>query len=269
MPLPLFRLASPPPRPEPFSPYTVITLPFYVYLFQPNILEELYNWVILTGWTAIWLLLAALAFFLLQTPYDRKVWRQNLALLLVGAVGIWTFVVAYNGYQRLLYLYSRLPQHGVGFAVKLYRIPYQAAIHTCQWQFALAASVLVLLIVGTAWRLRQAFSRKLDLAPGKYTGRFVMSLAFAAIGLGGLAVGVFLITLLYLPLIYNPQALPYQVNEPTTLELIGLFTVCLGGPLILLLLSLASFVERHKLLSRSAFRERRLSAMQARSPRRT
>ncbi len=246
-----------------------MTLPSYVYLFQSFILEELYDWVILTGWTAIWLLLATLAFFLLQTPYDRKVWWQNLALLLVGAVGIWTFVVACNGYQRLLYLYSRLPAHGIELGLKVLKIPYQAAIQTCQWQFALAASVLVLLIVGAAWRVRRAFRIKLDLAPGKYTGRLVMSLFLAAIGLCGLAGGIFLIIKLYLPLINAPQWDPFLFQEPTTLELIGLFTVCLGGPLILLLLGLAGYVERHKLMSRSASRERRLPAMEARSMKRT
>lgn len=246
-----------------------MTLPFYVYLFQNFIFPELYNWVILTGWTAIWLILTATAFFLLQTPHTRKAWWQYLALLVVGAVGVWTFVVAYNGYQRLLYLYSLLPLHGVYLALKLYRTPYQAAIQSCQWQFALAASVLVLLIVGAGWRLWRAFTRKLDLAPGKYYGRLRISLALAAIGLCGLAVGIFLITHLYWHLIYDPQMDPFLFNEPTILELIGLFIVCLGGPLTLLLLSLASFVERRSLVRRSATRERRLPAMEQRASQKT
>ena len=242
-----------------------MTSPFYIYLFEPLVLIELYNWAVLTGWAAIWLVLAAIAFFLPQTPHTRKAWWQYLALLLAGAIGIWSFVVAYSGYQRWLYLLSQLPQHGVGFALRFYRIPYQAAIQTCQWQFALAASMLVLLIVGAGWRLQRAFTRKLDLAPGKYYGRLVMSLIPIGIGLCGLAVGIVLIRQLYWPLINDPQMAPFLFNEPTLLELIGLFIVCLGGPLILLLLGLATFVERRSLVRRSASREMRLPFMQVRS----
>ncbi len=190
-----------------------MTLPFYLYLFQPIVFVELYNWIILMGWTAIWLLLTAIAFFWLQTPGTRRTWWQYLALLLMGVVSVWSFVVAYNSYQRLLYLYSLLPAHGGPVIFMVLRQQSLAAIQSSQWQFALAISLLVLLIIGAAWRLQRAFIRKLDLAPGKYYGRRAISIFLAAIGICGLAIGIFLITKLYPPLIYGPQISPYLSSK--------------------------------------------------------
>lgn len=245
-----------------------ITSPFYDFLLQPGFFTALYDWVILTGWMAIYLFLAALAFLL--TPRRRKRWWQYLALLPVGALSIWTFVIAYNDYQSWLYLNSRLPEHGGPFIFMLLSQMELATIQSYQWQFALAASVLVFLLGCAAWRLQRAFTRKLDLAPGKYYGRLVMSIVLSVIGLCGLSVGIFLISIFYSSLAYALQEeYPALSNESILLTLIGLYIVCLGGPLILLFLSLAGLVERRKLVKRTASRERSLPAMEQRVSQRT
>lgn len=250
-------------------PFRSLTSPFYVYLFQPFIFIELYDWVILTGWTAIWLMLAAIAFFLLQTPRTKKAWWQYLALLLVGAVGIWSLVVAYNGYQRWLYLNLRLPAHGGPVIFMLLSQAELATIQSYQWQFAPAASALVFLLGCATWKLQRAFTRKLDLAPGKYYGRLLMSIVLSIIGLCGLTVGIFLSNIFYSPLTFTLLEYPFPHNVPTLFILISLFTVCPGGPLILLLLSLAAFMERRSLVKRPVSRERRLPAMEKRVSQRT
>lgn len=107
-----------------------MSLPFYVYLFQFLILPELYDWSMLTGWSATLLILSVIAFFSLRIS-ARSAWWQYLALLFIGGLGLWSFMVAYNEYQQWLYLNSLLPLHGVFVAMKLIRTPYLAAIQTC------------------------------------------------------------------------------------------------------------------------------------------
>ena len=220
---------------------------FLVFLFQPTILPELYDWIILTCWAAVLLLLAVLAFFLLGTSRTRRAWWQYLALLLLVGIGLWSLVVAYNSYQQWLHFNALLPMHGVYAALLDIRTSYLAVIQICQFQFALLTSILVLLLGVAGWQLLRACTKKAAhtrLEDNRH-GHLWMSGALLLIGLCCLALGVFLITKLYYPLIYTPQEL--QFEEPTTLELIGLFTVSLGGPLILLLLGVTGIV-RHNFL---------------------
>jgi hypothetical protein len=228
-----------------------MSLPFYSYLFQFLILPELYIWSILTGWTAMLLILSIIAFFFLRTRHAKKEWWHYIALLLIGGPGIWSFIVAYNGYQHWLNFNALLPLHGVFLGLKLIRTPYLAAIQTCQLQFVLTASVLVLLIGAASWQFLCVFTKKVDQARQASNCHTYLLTCFTlfVIGFCCLVLGVLLIMKLYLPLIYAQQSLPFQFDEPTTLELIGLFTVSLGGPLILLLLSVTSYVEA-RVLSR-------------------
>ena len=228
-----------------------MSLPFYSYLFQFLTLPELYIWSILTGWTAILLILSVIAFFFLRTPHAKNVWWQYPALVLVGGLGLWSFMVAYNGYQQWLNFNILLPLHGVFLGLKLIRTPYLAAIQRCQLQFALTLGVLVLLIGAAGWQFLCVFTKKIGQARqmGNRSVHLLKCFILFVTGLFCLALGVLLITKLYLPLIYAPQMLPFQFDEPTTLELIGLYMVSLGGPLILLLLSVTSYVEQ-RLLSR-------------------
>ncbi len=226
-----------------------MSLPFYTYLFQFLILPELYIWSILSGWTAILLILSVIAFFFLRTRHAKKAWWQYIVLLLIGSLGVWSLIVAYNGYQQWLNFNAMLPEHGVFLGLKLIRTSYLAAIQRCQLQFALTASVLVLLIGVAGWRFLRVFAGKIDQARQASNGHIRLLTCFTlfVIGFYCLVLGVLLITKLYLPLIYAPQTLPFQFDEPTTLELIGLFTVSLGGPLTLLLLSVTGYMERRYL----------------------
>lgn len=214
-------------------------------LFLPNLLlPELYDWIILTGWAAILLLLAVFAFFLMGISSARRAWLQYLVLLFIGGLGLWSLMVAYNSYQQWLHFNALMPPHGIYAAVKLIRIPYLTAIQVCQYQFALTASMLILLLVVVGWQLLHAFTKKATHAQlwnNRY-GYLWISGLLLLIGLCCLACGVFLITKLSYPLIHIPQ--DFQFEEPTTLELIGLFVVTLGGPLILLLQGVIGIVRR-------------------------
>ncbi|HVB20502.1 MAG TPA: hypothetical protein VNG51_00970 [Ktedonobacteraceae bacterium] len=229
-----------------------MSLPFYSYLFQFLTLPELYIWSILTGWTAILLILSAIAFFFLRIPHARNAWWRYLVLLLIGGIGLWSFMVAYNGYQQWLNFNAQLPLHGVFLGLKLIRTPYLAAIQTCQLQFALTAGVLVLLIGVAGWQFLCVFTKKTSQArqADNRHVHLLTSYTLFVTGLCCLTLGVLLITKLYLSLIYAPQMLPFPFDEPTTLELIGLYIVSLGGPLILLLLSVTSYVEERSLSRR-------------------
>lgn len=130
-------------------------------LFLPNpLLPELYDWIILTAWAAVLLLLAVLAFFLLGTSRERRAWWQYLALLLIGGLAIWSLAVAYNSYQQWLHFNALMPPHGVYAALKLIGNSYLTAIQVCQYQFALTASILILLLVVVGWQLLRAFTKK-------------------------------------------------------------------------------------------------------------
>ncbi len=160
--------------------------------------------------------------------------------------------MAYNSYQQWLKLNALLPMHGVLVGLKRVRTPYFAAIQTCQFQFALTAIILVVLLCVAIWQLQRAFAGKTLLRRGGSRLRLQLCIdsLFLVIALGCFATGIFLIMQLYLPLIYASQTIPFQFDEPTGLELVGLYTVSLGGPLILLLLSFAGYVEM-RLQSRS------------------
>ena len=220
-------------------------MPFFVYVFQFPILSELYDWVMLTGWAAVLLILSVIAFFFVGTFFVRNAWWQYVVLLLMGGLGIWSLVVAYNSYQQWLSLNGRLPEHGVFVGLKVIRTQYLAAIQTCQFQFVLTTSVLIVLIGVAFWQLLRSFLKRPTLKHlvSNRRVRLWVSSIFIVIGLCCLIVGVLLITKLYLPLIYAPQINPFQFNEPTVLELIGLFIVSLGGPLILLLVSATGFAD--------------------------
>ena len=222
------------------------TMSFLAFLFQPNlILPDLYDWIILAGWAAVLLLFAVLAFFFLGFSRARHIWWQYFALLLIGGLGVWSIVVAYNTYQQWLHFNAQLPLHGHGInlAVSRLRIPYLAAIQTCQIYFTLTASILVLLLGVAGWQLLRAYIKKAAhtrLEANRHEHLWLNGLLLL-IGICCLAVGVFLITKLDAP-VYAPQ--DFQFEEPTMLELIGLFTVSLGGPLILLLLGITSMVRQ-------------------------
>ena len=151
-------------------------------------------------------------------------------------------VVAYTSYQQWLHFNALLPPHGIYAGFYYVRTPYLAALRACQFQFALLASILVLLLGVAGWQLLCTLIKKADqgrLADNHY-GYLWMSGAFLLIGLCCLAFGVLLITQ-FNTAFYAPQ--DFQFEELTTLELIGLFTVSLGGPLILLLLGVANIVR--------------------------
>jgi hypothetical protein len=217
---------------------------FLPLFLQNPALPELYDWVILTSWAAVLLLLAVFAFFLLVILRTGRIWWQYLALLLLAGLGFWSLVVAYNGYQQWLHFNALLPAHGVYLAIKLIRNSYLTAIQVCQYQFALTASILVLLLGVAGWQLlhtctKQAVQIHMENNRHRYLW---MSGLLLLMSLCCFACGVFLITKLSYPLIHVPQ--DFQFEEPTTLESIGLYAVSLGGPLILLLLGITGIVRQ-------------------------
>jgi len=222
-------------------------MPFLPFLFQPVVFQGLSNWIILTGWAAVLLLLTVLTFFLLETSRGRDTWWQYLALLFIAGLGVWSMVVVYNSYQQMLHFYAQLPLHGFNSAFIHMRTAYLAALRACQFQFALLASILVILLGVAGCQLLRTLTKKVAQArlEDNHHGYLWMSGVVLLIGLCCLAFGVFLITKLDVPF-YAPQ--DFQFEDLTTLELIGLFTVSLGGPLILLLLGVTTIV-RHTYVS--------------------
>lgn len=213
-------------------------------LFQHVILAELYAWVVLTGWSALLLIFAVISFFLLGISHTRKAWWQYTGLLLMGALGLWSLSVAYNGYQHWLSFNAQLPAHGLNTAFNRMRTPYLIAIQNCQFQFVLVMSLLMLLLCLAGWQIRGALFRRNTpdrLAGSQHIRVWANSIVFL-IGLCCLGLSVFLLTKLFLPLVYAPQ--DFQFVEPTVLELIGLFVALLAGPFILLLVSTSNYVNR-------------------------
>ncbi len=217
-------------------------MPFLSFLFQPVVFQELSNWIILTGWAAVLLLLTVLAFFFLGAARARSAWWQYLALLLIAGLGVWSIIVVYNSYQQMLHFYAHLPLHSFNLVSLHLKTPYLAALRACQFQFALLASILVLLLGVAVWQLLRTITKKADQGrlADNHHGYLWMSGAFLLIGLCCLAFSVLLITQ-FNTTFYAPQ--DFQFEGLTTLELIGLFTVSLGGPLILLLLGITNIVR--------------------------
>lgn len=217
-------------------------MPFYPFLFQNHILPELCDWIIFTGWAAVLLLLTVLAFFLPGISRAKSAWWQYLALLLIAGLGVWSIVVAYTGYQQWLHFHTLLRPHGLYAGFYFVRTPYLAVLRACQFQFALLASILIVLLGVAGWQLLRILINKVDRerAVDNHHGYLWMSSVLFVIGFCCLAVGVFLISKLNVPF-YAPQ--DYQFERLTALELIGLFTVSLGGPLILLLPGVTNIVR--------------------------
>lgn len=241
----LFQLVKPPSPPSPVEPVPPGPPPPFLFLFQDSFFRELANWIIFTGWASVLLLLIIVAFFLLGTSQKRSAWWQYLVLLLIGGIGLWSLVVVYNGYQQWSDFYERLPAHGRGFVAGLLKTQrqYLAAIQTCQNQFALLAGILVVLLGIAIWQLLRASTKKdaqTRLEDNRHTHLWI-SCVLLVIGFCCLPFGAFLITA-YSPF-YAPQAFQYEGS--TALALIGLFTVSLGGPLILMLLGVTSIVRQY------------------------
>lgn len=219
---------------------------------QDIFFPELYNWIILTAWAAVLLILGAVAFSLLGISRTRNMWWQYFALVLIGGLGFWSLVIAYNSYHEWLQLKASLqavlPQHGVtnAYLTHAFGQTYYAAIQTSQLQFALITSALVILLCIAGWQFRRTFTKKAAQTQlmGKYQWGYWKSLFIFTTGLICLLLSIFLIIVFFQPLIRAPQMIPFQFDEPIALELVGFLTVSLGGPLILLLLSAASYRKR-------------------------
>lgn len=242
----LLQLMKPPPPP--------------VYTFPPNppppfqflffdgagLFSLLSYWIIITSWATILLLLAVLAFFLLGTSRRKSAWWQYLALLLVGGIGLYSIVVVYNGYQQWSYSYTLLPAHGgpVIFQMLQTRPVYLAAIQSCQNQFALLTGILVVLLVIAIWQLLRACNSKNTQTRMKdnrhsslWTSYILLVISFCCLA--------FSASLMVKYDIYY-VSVSFLYTELSTLEFIGLFIVSLGGPLILILLSIASMVGQSR-----------------------
>lgn len=214
---------------------------FFQGFAQWQVLPELFDWAALTGWTAIMLLLCILFFAVFTPLHARKTWWQYLILLLMGGLAVWSIIIAYNSYQAWLNFNAGLPIHGVSAAFNQIRKAYLAAIQTCQFQFILTVSTLVLVLLAAIWQSGYVFARRRRTSD-RHRPLWV-SIVLFALGLCSLALGVCLILQLYIPLIYAPQ--DFSFVEPTNLELVGLFVATLSGPLILWLFGVSSLLETH------------------------
>lgn len=218
-------------------------MPFSLFLLLNSPFQELGHWIILTGWASVGLLLAVSAFFLLGISRIRRTWWQYFALLCIGGFGIWSLAVDYNSYQQLVHFYAQLPLHGFNSAFLYMRTPYLATLQTCQIYFTLTTGILVLLLGVAGWQLLRTSTKKAAharLEDNRHRHLWISGFLLL-IGICCLTLGVFLITKLDGPF-YAPQ--DFQFENPTTLELIGLFTVSLGGPLILLLQGITGIVRQ-------------------------
>lgn len=217
-------------------------MPFLAFPLQNLILPELYLWIILTGWAAVLLLLTVLAFLFLGTSHARGAWWQYPALLLIAGLGVWSIVVAYTSYQQWLHFNALLPPHGIYAGFYYVKTPYLAVLRACQFQFTLLASMLVLLLGVAGWQLLRTLTKKADRErPVDNHHEYLwMSGGVLLIGLCCLLFSLFLIRNLDTSF-FAPQ--DFQFEGLTTVELIGLFTASLGGPVILLLLGVTNIVR--------------------------
>lgn len=249
----LSQLVKPPPPPPPIGPITHGPPSFFLLFYGGGFFPELADCIILTGWAIVLLLLIVLAFSLLRTSQRRSARWQYFALLLLVGFGLWSLEVVYNSYQQWSYFYADGPSSANMTYFFYVRTPYLAAIQICQNQFALLASILIVLLVIAGWQLLRACSKGtayMQITDDRHVPLWTSCVLFV-IGLCCLAFGGFLIGQLHLQLIYLPQD-DYPFNVPMTVELIGLFTVSLGGPLTLLLLSATSIVRQY-IVPRLAF----------------
>lgn len=236
----LLQLVKPPPPPvQTMPPYP--PPPFQFLFFDISPFWQLSHWVIITGWAAVLLLLAVLAFFLLGTSRRKNAWWQYLALLLVGGIGLYSIVVVYNGYQQWSYSNTLIPANSdpTRFLYFQARPAYLAAIQSCQNQFALLTGILVVLLVIAIWQLLRACNSK-DMQTRMKDNRH-----------RSLWTSYILLVISFCCLAFNASLMVKYYNVPVSFlyeelsaaEFIGLFIVSLGGPLILILLSIASMVR--------------------------
>ncbi|HLG61876.1 MAG TPA: hypothetical protein VKY19_08080 [Ktedonosporobacter sp.] len=120
------------------------------------IFPELRFWALATAWCAAILIFGVIGCLIMSNVrHSVKGW-QTVALLLILAVGGWSLMVAFNGYQQWLDIVHHAPAHGLGFYARIINQSYIVDVQRCQIQFAFTA--LPLLWIG--WHLLNLFKQR-------------------------------------------------------------------------------------------------------------
>jgi hypothetical protein len=113
------------------------------------IFPELHNWALVTGWCAALLIVSAVFFLIAKQIYHEKLHWQLAVFLLIIGIGVWSLIIAIDGYQQWLDIVHHAPVHGLIAYAHAINETYLADVFRCQIQFA----VTVVLLVATLFML--------------------------------------------------------------------------------------------------------------------
>lgn len=121
--------------------------------FSNIIFPELHNWAFVTGCCAILLIVSAVFFLIIKRVYHRKLHWQAVMFLLSIGIGIWSLIIALDGYQQWLDIVHHAPAHGLIAYARAINENYIADVSRCQIQFAVTAILLVAMLFMLGWEI--------------------------------------------------------------------------------------------------------------------
>jgi hypothetical protein len=121
--------------------------------FSNSIFPELHNWALVTGWCAALLIVSTVFFLIVKRVYHRNLQWQVVIFLIIIGIGIWSLIIALDGYQQWLDIVHHAPAHGLIAYARAINENYVADVFRCQIQFAATAILLVAMLFMLGWEI--------------------------------------------------------------------------------------------------------------------
>jgi hypothetical protein len=122
--------------------------------FGNVIFPELHNWALATGCSAAPLIVSIVFLLIVKRVYHRNLhWQKGAISLLMIGIGIWSFIIALNGYQQWLDIVHHAPVHGLIAYAHAINANYIAGVLRSQIQFAVVVVLLVAMLCMLCWEI--------------------------------------------------------------------------------------------------------------------